>query len=73
MEPSPPDRTGRNEGFRAIMKSFFGFIASLRNQKMAKLGCDPEASGAKFAGKRITQDEFVLKRVQIKDHEAKFN
>ncbi len=43
---------------RAIIKSFFGSIASLLNQKMVKLG-------AKFVGaclpdrqERITQDQF---------------
>jgi len=45
-----------NEGFCGLMKSFFGFIAIATEVKNGKI----RTRNAKFAGKRLTQDEFLF-------------
>jgi len=44
-----------NEGFCGLMKLFFGCIAIATEAKNGKI----RAQNAKFAGKRLTQDEFI--------------
>jgi len=46
-----------NEGFYGPMKSFFGCIALATEAKNYKI----RTQNAKFAGKRLTQDEFYKK------------
>ena len=44
-----------NEGFRGLMKPFFNCIAIATEAKNGKI----RTRNAKFAGKRLTQDEFI--------------
>ena len=45
-----------NEGFRGLMKPFFNCIAIATEAKNGKI----RTRNAKFAGKRLTQDEFLI-------------
>ena len=45
-----------NEGFCGLMKSFLDYIAVATKSKNGEI----RTQNAKFAGKRLTQEEFTL-------------